>query len=196
MIHRGVLSASDVGTLRGLRLTSSARTVVDLASVVDDETLEIALDCVLARQMTTIEQIERALNRAGSRGRVGTRLLRQMLSARAEGKPLGMSPLEVRFVRLLRRERISLPVPQFEVRLGERRYVIDYAYPAERVAIELDGYRWHSSPDRLVTDRRKSNAVTLAGWQLLRFTDPDVKTEPRVVVASVLAARGNHQLMV
>lgn len=119
-----------------------------------------------------------------------------LLAARADGRPLGMSPLEVRFVRLLRQSKISLPMPQFEFRSSGRRYVIDYAYPAERVAIELDGYRWHSSPDRLVSDRRKGNAVTLADWRLLRFTDPDVRNQPQVVVASVLIARGHHQLMV
>ncbi|HEV3472603.1 MAG TPA: DUF559 domain-containing protein [Actinomycetota bacterium] len=89
-----------------------------------------------------------------------------------------------------------MPEPQYEIATSGRRFVIDYAYPAEKVAIELDGYRWHSSPDRLVSDRRRGNSIVLAGWTLVRFTDPDVKQEPRQVVASVLAARGHLQLVV
>jgi len=46
----------------------------------------------------------------------------------------------------------------------------------------------------VVSDRRKSNAVVLAGWSLLRFTDADVKTRSDEVVAAVLAARGHRKL--
>jgi very-short-patch-repair endonuclease len=194
IVHIARLGGRDVGRLDSLRVTSPARTLVDLSSVVDEEALEIALDCALCRRMAAVERIQRCLDEVGRQGRNGSAGLSRLLELRVVGTPLGMSPLEIRFLRLLRKARVAHPEPQYQVMAGGRRYVIDYAYPDERVAVELDGYRWHSSPDRLVSDRRKSNAVVLAGWSLLRFTDADVKTRSDEVVAAVLAARGHRKL--
>lgn len=196
VVHRGELDASDVGRLGCLRTTSPARTIVDLAGVVEDETLEIALDCALAKRHVSVERIEMTLHRMGSRGRKGSASLGRLLSARSDGRPLGMSPLEVRFLRLLRRARVDLPQSQYEMNLEGRKVVVDYAYPNEKVAIELDGYRWHSSPKRLVSDRHKGNLFVLEGWKLLRFTDPDLRHEPRRIVDAILRARGHNQLMI
>lgn len=66
-VHNAVLASCDVGTLHGLRVTSPARTIVDLAAVVSEEELEITLDCVLAKRMTTVDRIQQALHRLGSR---------------------------------------------------------------------------------------------------------------------------------
>jgi very-short-patch-repair endonuclease len=65
---------------------------------------------------------------------------------------------------------------------------IDLAFPAQRVAIEVDGWAWHVDVDRFRADRRKGNALTRASWTLLRFTWHDLVTRPGEVVAEILHA--------
>jgi very-short-patch-repair endonuclease len=67
-------------------------------------------------------------------------------------------------------------------------HLIDLAFPTQRVAIEVDGWAWHADVDRFRADRRKGNALTHAGWTLLRFTWHDLVTRPREVVAEILHA--------
>ncbi|HYH30934.1 MAG TPA: DUF559 domain-containing protein [Pseudonocardia sp.] len=67
-------------------------------------------------------------------------------------------------------------------------YLIDLAFPARRVAIELDGWAWHVDVERFRADRRKGNALTRAGWTLLRFTWHDLVTRPGEVLVEIIDA--------
>ena len=62
---------------------------------------------------------------------------------------------------------------------------VDVAFIAERVAIEIDGWAWHHTPDRFQRDRTKQNQLTAAGWTVLRFTWFDITTRPDEVVGAV-----------
>ncbi len=57
-------------------------------------------------------------------------------------------------------------------------YRIDLAFPAQRVAIEVDGWAWHVDPERFRNDRRKGNYITRCGWDLLRFTWHGLDAQP------------------
>lgn len=64
-------------------------------------------------------------------------------------------------------------------------YRIDLAFPAEQLAIEVDGWAWHVDPDRFRHDRRKGNYITRCGWDLLRFTWHDLHEQPAESIAEV-----------
>ena len=64
-------------------------------------------------------------------------------------------------------------------------YRIDCAFPAARLAIEVDGWAWHVDAERFRTDRRKGNAITRAGWDLLRFTWHDLDGRPAEVLSEI-----------
>ena len=181
VVHRGHLGPPDIGMLRQIRMTSPARTLVDLAGVTSEEDLEIALDCSLVKARLSTARIADVMDRVGTRGRSGTATLGRLLSYRVQGHALGSSPLEVRFVRVIRRHRLPQPVSQHPVQLGDRRWVLDFAYPEHRVAIETDGYRWHASRERFEADRTKGNGLVLAGWRLMRLTDRHLRNEGQVV---------------
>jgi very-short-patch-repair endonuclease len=70
------------------------------------------------------------------------------------------------------------------------RYELDLAFPAERIAIEVDGWAWHSDVERFRHDRRRQNALVLAGWIVLRFTWHDLTGRPEAVVAEIRLALG------
>ena len=56
------------------------------------------------------------------------------------------------------------------------------------VAIEIDGWAFHSDADTFRKDRARQNAIVLAGWTVLRFTWHDLTVRPSEVVADIRAA--------
>lgn len=96
--------------------------------------------------------------------------------------------LEARFRRLLADAGLPLPVQNHPLRLGERRGWLDACYPAERVAIEIDGRAYHLSSGDWEADLARQNAVLLDGWLMLRFPARALREEPARVVATVRRA--------
>jgi very-short-patch-repair endonuclease len=66
--------------------------------------------------------------------------------------------------------------------------IIDVAFPAIKLAIELDGRAWHVDRDRFQHDRTRQNRLVAAGWTVLRFTWEDVKYRLDAVLAEISAA--------
>jgi len=81
-----------------------------------------------------------------------------------------------------------------EVVLPTGRYRLDLAFVRERIAVEVDGWAWHSDVERFRADRRRQNALVLAGWTVLRFTWDDLTNRPEQVVAQIQAALAGGQL--
>lgn len=88
---------------------------------------------------------------------------------------------------------LGLPAPEREFRFAPpRRYRFDFAWPAQEVAIEVDGGTWtggrHTSGVGFANDCRKLNLATLRGWRVYRFTTTMVRDgEATDVLAQVLA---------
>lgn len=62
---------------------------------------------------------------------------------------------------------------------------IDVAFPAAKLAIEVDGWAWHVDAVRFRNDRRKGNALARAGWNLLRYTWHSLDGQPDETVAEI-----------
>lgn len=82
------------------------------------------------------------------------------------------------------------PLAQHRVCDAQGRFVarVDFAFPTEMVAIELDGVAFHSDGDSFQRDRERQNRLTLLGWRVLRFTYWDVAMAGEWVVNTVVAA--------
>jgi len=95
------------------------------------------------------------------------------------------SPIERQFWEA--NERLALPeltglVAQHEIRAGSKNYRLDFALVAQRIAFELDGFRWHASQESWRRDRRRDLALALIGWRTYRFDGSLVKRNPSAVV--------------
>ena len=179
------LDRADVVRRGPIPLTSPARTLLDLCSVGAPAAVESAVEDSLHRRLVTRARLEAVLNR-GSQGRPGVATLRKILADRDPRAAPTESVLEDAFVRLLRDAGLPVPARQYPVRVPGRPAVrIDFAYSARRVAIELDGRRWHSGRADLERDRAKSNVLVALGWRLLRFGWADVHDRGAGVVAAV-----------
>jgi very-short-patch-repair endonuclease len=183
IVHRRIDDPETV-QLDGIPATAVERTLVDLAIVATQAQVGLALDSALRAGSTSIKAIEASMQLTP--GRAGTRLLNQLLSMRDGRDAVLESQLESTFLNLLRRHDLPGPVAQHEVRDGARLLArLDFAYPACRLGIETDGYRWHSGRERWRNDIRRDNQLKLLGWTILRFTWEDVHRRPAVVVAQI-----------
>ncbi len=195
-VHRSSdLNSSVTTTRNGLSVTTPARTLVDLGAVQSIRVVERCLDAALSRRLVTLHGLRTTLDSVGRRGRRGVGALRALLDERSGAAELAESVLEARMLRLCRTHGLPEPVCQHEVRRGNHLVGrIDFAYPADRVAIEVDGYESHASLHAFRHDRTRQNELVGLGWTVLRFTWDDVVHQPaRVarVVAGVLRANSN-----
>jgi very-short-patch-repair endonuclease len=54
-----------------------------------------------------------------------------------------------------------------------------------RLIVEVDGYRYHRSPSAFEDDRERDVLLTVAGWQVLRFTWAQLTRRPAWVARAV-----------
>lgn len=165
IIHRPVdLSPVDVTTVDAIPVTTLARTLLDIAGTSPPDVVEEALDDALRRKLASLSRLRWRLHETAERGRPGITLLRSLLEARAHPTEVPQSVFETRLLRELRDAELPEPVPQYEIRdRGRLIAIVDFAFPDHRIAIEADGYRWHSGRRRWERDLGRRNALTALG---------------------------------
>jgi Protein of unknown function (DUF559) len=169
-------------TLFGIVLvTIAACTAIDLASVLPVETAVITLDSALRSGQVKLDEFQA---KAGER-RVGIGSARRALDL-ADPQAGSVAESEARL--LFHRAGLPLPVSQFAVDLGEHLALLDFAWPAQRVLVEIDGREWHVAPGPFQHDRTRQNALVQAGWLVLRFTVEDIRRRPEYVVNEIRRA--------
>ncbi len=84
----------------------------------------------------------------------------------------------------------GLPLPRTNARVAG--HEVDAYWPAERLIVEVDGYKFHRTRQAFERDRRKDAALTAAGNRVVRITWRRLTTEPFSLSAQfgvLLAAR-------
>jgi very-short-patch-repair endonuclease len=194
IVHRHPLHRPDVTTVEGIPITTPARTLIDLASVAPREAVEEAMDDALRRGMVSVGLLRRRLGAIGRPGRPGVALMRVLLDARDPSTAVPQSVLERRLLRALDRGGLPTPLLQHEIRQDDRLVaVVDFAYPEARLAIEADGYRWHSGRIRWDHDRARRNRLTLLGWRIIHVTWTDLTRRPAATIEAVRRALAAEQ---
>ena len=92
---------------------------------------------------------------------------------RVDGVAEGVA--EMRVVRALLAAGLPAPARQYEIWVGGVLIArVDLAYPPFRLAMELDGFRWHAGRRRFRSDRMRRNRVEAAGWRMLEAAPEDI----------------------
>jgi very-short-patch-repair endonuclease len=157
-------------------VTTVPRTLVDLAAVLPLDALARACHEVGVRHGTTPEAVEAVLARRPNAP--GARELRRVLRGDVH---VTLSELEKRFLALLREHGLELPETN---RPAGGRYV-DCRWPRLRLAVELDGYRYHASRHAWEEDRRREREARARGEEFRRYTYGDVHDSPRLMLAEL-----------
>jgi len=187
-IHRRLLAPVEVSTVDVFPVTTSARTLLDIAATAPRDAVEEALDDALRRRLVTIPRMRWHLARWERSRLPGLIALRNLVGARDAATTPPQSVFETRLLRLLRRKGLPTPICQHPVRVDGRRFVLDFAYPELMLAIEADGRRWHSSRLSWERDRARLNELMLLGWRIVHVTWSDLTTGPEAVVDAVQRA--------
>jgi very-short-patch-repair endonuclease len=53
-------------------------------------------------------------------------------------------------------------------------FVLDFAFPEQKIAVEVDGRMWHSTPAARKRDGFKNHILKERGWRLYRFWDHEI----------------------
>ncbi|BDX31425.1 hypothetical protein TUM20985_19720 [Mycobacterium antarcticum] len=111
-----------------------------------------------------------AIAQAGRRGIVAVRDLIPLADAAAE------SPMESESRLMMIDGGLPMPELQYEViDLSGRLWRLDFAWPDAKVAVEYDGFDFHSDPDALRRDRQKRAALLELGWTVISIVSDDVR---------------------
>jgi hypothetical protein len=171
------LDGRDAFVWRGVPVTSVARTMVDVASVLSLNALARAFHEAGIRYGTTPAHVDAVLERRPTTP--GAANLRAVVHG---DEPVTLSTLERRFLRALREA--GLPLPETNRHVDGRR--VDCRWPAYRLTIELDGYRYHRSRHAWEQDRRREREARARGDDLRRFTYGDV-VQPQAILNELRA---------
>lgn len=186
VIHAFVeLPAVDRSVVASIPVTTVARTLIDVAAVASAEAVEEALDDALRRGLVSLSRLHWRLRELGGSGRPGSAVVRKLIDARSAGE-VPQSVFETRVLRELRRAGLPPPTLQHEIRdAGGLVAVVDFAYPEQKLAIEADGYRWHSGRIKWQSDIARRNRLTALGWRLMHITWRDLAREPERVMSEL-----------
>lgn len=180
--HSATLDRRDVTIAEGVPVTTVARTLVDLADVVQKDSLSKALREADHLRTIDVHDLHAAMECTRNRPGPGhARLAAVLEEHRLEGTQLTRSVLEDRLVKLCDAHGIPRPRTNFHVAALE----VDACWPAARLAVELDGWARHKDRHAFQRDRSKGNALMRAGWRVLRFTHDDVVRRPAETAAEI-----------
>ena len=163
---------------RGIPITTPARTLVDLAAVLNAASLARACHDAGIRHGTTPRQVDTVLARCPRA--TGAGRLRAVLRGDVR---VALSKLESRFLDCLRTADLPLPVTNRPA--GGRR--VDCRWPELNLTVELDGYRYHHSRYAWDQDRRREREARARGDEFRRYTYADVTEEPRFMLSELRA---------
>lgn len=100
--HCGHVPEDQIGRIGPIPVTDATRTLLDLGGG-PPQLVEDALDDAVRRGLTSLPRLRWALHRIDGKGKPGVRLLRDLITLRADGKPIPESVLETRLWGPLRR---------------------------------------------------------------------------------------------
>jgi uncharacterized protein DUF559 len=174
---------------RGIPCTTPARTLVDLAAVLDRAGIERAWHRAEMLDLLDVRAVEHALD--NGRGRRGAARVRALL---AEQTPdhVTRSELEDRLLALCRDAGIPPPATNIPVEANGATYEVDFFWPDQRLVIETDGWTPHRTREAFETDRRRDADLLVAGLRVARVTWRQLTRDPDRVesmLVSLLQAR-------
>jgi very-short-patch-repair endonuclease len=183
-VHRRDSCPDDRVVIDGVPVTTVLRTLLDLCRLLPLAEAVASVDSALRQRLTTVEELTAALcDLPAGRGRQRVARVLELMD------PESGSVLESVCRVLMLEHGLATPETQLVIRQAGRIVGrVDFAWPGSRLVVETDGFAFHSDRKDYRRDRRRGNALALAGWTVLRFSWEDVMHEPDYVIASIRAA--------
>lgn len=170
----------------GMRVTTTARTALDLARRTPGDAAVAAVDALLRATRLPLADVQSLLT--GHRGDKGVRRARAVLGLVDAGAE---SPRET-WLRLLI-VRAGFPPPQTQAPVRNEYGVViahlDMGWEDEKIGLEYEGAHHRLSREQFAYDIRKHEQVREAGWRVLRVTSMDTSATVLNRLAELRASR-------
>jgi hypothetical protein len=171
----------DVTVVEGvIPVTRPARTFLDVCAlvergVVDESVAEAAFEEAIRRDSVDIELVGTRYEALGGDFRLGGIVAMRIMKRWLPSAKHTDSRPETELLRLLHDHGLPDPMPQYRVWTGSGEFFdLDFAWPAQRVGLEFDSYRWHGGRIKHNKDARRTLRLTAREWQLVPVTDDEL----------------------
>ncbi len=177
-VHEGGIYDEDRRERAGIPVTSVAKTIFDLAEVVDDDRLARAFEEADRLYLLRIPELEAVCARGY--GRHALRPIRRLLEE-ARYSEVPRSRLEEKVLALCREYDLPAPVSNVDV-LGHE---VDALWPRERLIVEADSIAFHGHRAAFERDRARDAARQVEGYRVIRLTHRRIEREPATVASEL-----------
>jgi len=177
-VHEGGVHPDERTIVDRIPVTTVARTLFDLAEVVDERRLERAFEEADRLGLLQMRALEEVCGRG--QGRHALRAIRPLIDA-ATMPETTRSRLEGRFLAFCREH--DLPQPQANVTVLGRE--VDAYWPQARLMVEVDSWSFHRHRAAFERDRARDAAMQAEGYRVVRITHRRLEQEPAIVAAEL-----------
>jgi hypothetical protein len=184
-IHQARLPPDEITTHHGIPVTTPARTLLDLAAILDPTRFERAATEAEIRRLTSPTSLDALVARYPRRP--GTKAVTQLLRSNAIGKAVTRRELELRFLTFLDKARLPRPSINATLDIPPKPVTVDCLWPAHGLVAELDGFETHGTRIAFEADRTRDRAVMTAGYRTVRITYRQLATDARTLEAQLRA---------
>lgn len=186
-LHRSAtLVPADVEDVDGIPTTTVARTLLDLAEVIDEQGLAKAFDRAESLRILGLHALDEVIAR--NPGRHGLRPLRALLASIDPLAKRTRSELEDPFLALCADHRLLSPRVNHRLELEGVRIEVDSRWPERRLVAETDGWETHGTGRAFERDRRRDQLLLRADHRAVRFSWRQVLRDPDWVAETIRRA--------
>jgi hypothetical protein len=164
----------------GIPVTHPVATLVDLAAGIPDGQLEAAVNEADHRKLVDPERLRAAIDALPRWPGV------KRLCGLLDGPTITLTTTELERLFLPLALEAGLPIPQTQTWLDGHR--VDFYWPDFGIVVEADSLRYHRTPFKQASDKRRDNAHAASGLTPLRFTHGQICHEPAYVRATLVRA--------
>lgn len=180
------LHLADRRLIDGIPITGPRRLAMDLGGVVSEARYRHTMRELRFGHGVSAEALLRTYLRHKRSGRNGGGSLRDWLDRYYAIQGVPESGLEQVVLDALLDAGLPAPLAQLWVDAAGRCYRLDFAYPAHRVAIEVDGSQ-HDDPEHRAADAVRDGALQALGWTVIRIRAGRLATDLRAAIEFVRA---------
>jgi very-short-patch-repair endonuclease/predicted transcriptional regulator of viral defense system len=180
-VQRIVLPPDELDEHDGIPVTTPARTLLDLAAVLNEHQLARAAERAEALRLGSPTSLQELIDRYPRRP--GTPTLKRLVEEHRIVPTTTANDRERRFLTFLDANELPRPLVNESV----DPYIPDFRWTEQRLIVELDGFETHGTRAAFERDRARDRALLAQGWRVARVTTRQLETNPQQLAAELSA---------
>ena len=182
--HRSrTIAPRDVTRRHGIRCTTPARAILEIAPQLSDRRLKRVVRQAQAERLASVRQFADVLRRAN--GHRGAKRIAEIITT---GPAPTASGHEDEVLDLILAAGLEHPVVNARLLAGATPYRPDLRWASQRLSLEIDSSPWHDGPLAQELDADRQAELEATGERVLRTTREQALLAPQQLVTRLLAA--------